>query len=324
VKNYSVKKYQESDYDNWNAFIGQAKNATFLFHRDFMEYHKDRFEDYSLIILYKGKWVGVLPANRVGNDVFSHQGLSYGTIIIENNVRIKKYLIIVREMMLYLSQQNIDFIYLKLLPKIYNTILADELDYVSFLMQGAIYRSDVYMVVDNEQGYKPNRNRNRALKIASKLEIEIREDNNYLGFWNQILIPNLQNRFNVLPVHSIDEINTLALLFPSQIKLFNAYGNGVLKAGVVIFIMESVVHFQYSSGGDDRTDTAALDILFDFIIRKYSEKKYISFGSSSENDGLFLNEGLAYWKESFGAKASVQNFIKFKTNNYIFLDTIVL
>jgi hypothetical protein len=324
VKNYSVKKYQESDYDNWNAFIGQAKNATFLFHRDFMEYHKDRFEDYSLIILDKGKWVGVLPANRVGNDVFSHQGLSYGTIIIENNVRIKKYLIIVREMMLYLSQQNIDFIYLKLLPKIYNTILADELDYVSFLMQGAIYRSDVYMVVDNEQGYKPNRNRNRALKIASKLEIEIREDNNYLGFWNQILIPNLQNRFDVLPVHSIDEINTLALLFPSQIKLFNAYRNGVLKAGVVIFIMESVVHFQYSSGGDDRTDTAALDILFDFIIRKYSEKKYISFGSSSENDGLFLNEGLAYWKESFGAKASVQNFIKFKTNNYIFLDTIVL
>ena len=50
MKNYSVKQYQEKDYASWNAFIGQAKNATFLFHRDFMEYHKDRFEDYSLMI----------------------------------------------------------------------------------------------------------------------------------------------------------------------------------------------------------------------------------------------------------------------------------
>ncbi|MFI0492336.1 MAG: GNAT family N-acetyltransferase, partial [Flavobacterium sp.] len=47
MKNYSVKRYQESDYKNWNAFIGKAKNATFLFHRDFMDYHKDRFQDYS-------------------------------------------------------------------------------------------------------------------------------------------------------------------------------------------------------------------------------------------------------------------------------------
>jgi hypothetical protein len=47
VKNYTVKQYQESDYECWNTFVNQAKNATFLFHRDFMEYHKDRFEDYS-------------------------------------------------------------------------------------------------------------------------------------------------------------------------------------------------------------------------------------------------------------------------------------
>ena len=76
MKNYSVKQYQESDYTNWNSFIGQAKNATFLFHRDFMEYHKDRFEDFSLMIFEGEKLVAVLPANRVGDIVFSHQGLT--------------------------------------------------------------------------------------------------------------------------------------------------------------------------------------------------------------------------------------------------------
>ena len=66
MKNYSVIPYRESDYANWNAFIGQAKNATFLFHRDFMEYHKDRFKDFSLLVFENKKLVAVLPANRVG------------------------------------------------------------------------------------------------------------------------------------------------------------------------------------------------------------------------------------------------------------------
>ena len=50
VKKYEVRFYKLTDYEVWNTFIGQAKNATFLFHRDFMEYHKDRFLDYSLIV----------------------------------------------------------------------------------------------------------------------------------------------------------------------------------------------------------------------------------------------------------------------------------
>jgi protein associated with RNAse G/E len=289
-----------------------------------MEYHKDRFQDYSLIVLADGKWVAVLPANRVGNEVFSHQGLSYGTLIVQKDIRIEEYLSFIREIMFHLFQNKIDFISIKLLPRIYNKTLSDELDYISFLMDAKVYRSDIYMVIDGEQEYKPNRNRKRALKIAKELEIEIQEDNNYIGFWNEILIPNLKNRFDVLPVHSLDEITDLAKVFPYNIKLFNAYSSGVLKAGVVVFIMENVAHFQYSSGADDRNDTAALDVLFDFIIRKFSNKKYVSFGSSSENEGLVLNKGLAYWKESFGATATVQNFLKFETKNYKKLESFIL
>lgn len=324
MKNYSVQKYQESDYANWNAFIGQAKNATFLFHRDFMEYHKDRFEDFSLMVFEGKKLVAVLPANKVGNELYSHQGLSYGTIVIQNNVRIKEYLGIVRELMFYLSEVNIEFVYLKLPPKIYNKVLADELDYVSFLLQAEVYRSDIYMVVDNNDSYIPNRNRKRALKMASQIDIEVLEDHNYLGFWEQVLVPNLKTRFGVSPVHSLDEIKQLANSFPDQIKLFNAYINGVLNAGVVLFVMDNLIHFQYSSGNEDRNSTAALDALFDFVIRKYLNKKYISLGSSSDKNGLVINEGLAYWKESLGAKASVQNYIKLKTENYCNLDNVVL
>ena len=67
MKTYSVQLYQPKFAANWNAFVGQAKNATFLFHRDFMEYHQDRFDDYSVVVTDQDKWVAILPANKLGN-----------------------------------------------------------------------------------------------------------------------------------------------------------------------------------------------------------------------------------------------------------------
>jgi hypothetical protein len=323
VKQYQVRLYQTQDFDLWNTFISVAKNATFLFHRNFMEYHKDRFEDYSLLVFDEDKLVAVLPANRVGDAVFSHQGLSYGGLVLKEDIRIKDYVAIFKVMMQFFESKEISNFEIKVLPKIYNQTIADEIDYVAFLVQATTNRTDVYLVIDRQREYQPNRNRKRALKMASELGIEIKEENNYKNFWNQILIPNLNVRFGVSPVHSCDEIIKLRDLFPNEIKLFNAYQDNELKAGVVVFLMDNVTHFQYSSGGNDRNDTAALDILFDFIIKKYIHKKYISFGSSSEASGLILNEGLAYWKESFGAKTSVQSFFLFKTSHNYLLDTVL-
>ena len=59
----------------------EAKNTTFLFQRDFMDYHRDRFEDYSLKVYKKEKLVALLPANINDNIVYSHQGPSYGGVV---------------------------------------------------------------------------------------------------------------------------------------------------------------------------------------------------------------------------------------------------
>jgi len=322
VKQYQIRTYQKEDFALWNNFILEAKNATFLFNRNFMEYHSDRFDDYSLMVFDGQKLVAVLPANRVGNTVYSHQGLSYGSLVVRTDSRIKEYILLFKEVIKFLNETGIDVLEIKILPKIYNRTIADEIDYVVFLMDSDCFRADVYLTMDSEINYMPNRNRKRALKIARGLNIEIREENDFDSFWNQILIPNLKERFGIEPVHSVTEIKKLALLFPNEIKLFNAYQNGVLKAGVVLFLTEKVAHFQYSSGGNDRNENAALDMLFDTLIQKYSSKKYVSFGSSSENNGLKLNEGLAYWKESFGATTTVQSFLRFNTSNYFKLESI--
>jgi hypothetical protein len=52
-----------------NTFISEAKNASFLF-IVIMEYHNDRFDDFSVLIYEKRKACGGSAANRVGNEVF--------------------------------------------------------------------------------------------------------------------------------------------------------------------------------------------------------------------------------------------------------------
>ena len=68
---------------SWDEFVARSRNATFLHYRDYMDYHSDRFHDHSLIFLSdKGKIVALLPANAAGEALYSHQGLTYGGMLV--------------------------------------------------------------------------------------------------------------------------------------------------------------------------------------------------------------------------------------------------
>ena len=52
-----------------------------MFHRYYMNYHQDRFEDHSLMIFKEDRLVAVFPANQREKIVQSHGGLSYGGLV---------------------------------------------------------------------------------------------------------------------------------------------------------------------------------------------------------------------------------------------------
>jgi hypothetical protein len=135
LKSYTVRKYQSSDYPLWNEFVANAKNATFLFHRDFMEYHSDRFEDFSLLVFdEKNHLKAILPANRVGDNLYSHQGLTYGGVLLQNNIRLSDFVSIAKSIFQFLKVLEFKKIIFKLIPSIYSQIPSDELQYLSFLL----------------------------------------------------------------------------------------------------------------------------------------------------------------------------------------------
>src|SRR5260221_7666560 len=73
-----LERYAPAQRGLWNDFVGRSKNGTFLFHRDYLEYHADRFEDHSLLAFQDQKLAALLPANRAGDMLISHGGLTYG------------------------------------------------------------------------------------------------------------------------------------------------------------------------------------------------------------------------------------------------------
>lgn len=304
----TIKKYQDSDFNIWNNFIAKAKNATFLFHRNFMEYHKDRFEDFSLLVFEDKKLVAVVPANKVGDNFHSHQGLTYGGVVIDETIKLQEFIEIFESIYSYLKQ-HFRKAFFKVIPTIYNKHFSDELLYVMFLKNAKLFRRDTLFVIDNQLNIDISQKRKYEIRKGEKHNLEVKTTNDFSAFWNEILIPNLQEKHNTKPVHSLEEITLLHNYFPNNIKQYNVYFEDKIIAGTIVFETDNVAHIQYIASNELRSKTGSVDFLFDRLITEYkSEKKYFDFGISNENNGRTLNDGLSYWKESFGAKTVIQDF----------------
>ena len=289
-----------------------------------MDYHQDRFEDFSLMVFEKDKLVALVPANRVGNEIHSHQGLSYGGILLQQNSGFAEVLQVFKSTLSYLVKMSVEFLHLKLVPKIYHKLPSDEIDYLLFLINAKLTRRDLSETICLNKKNGISSNRKRGLKKAHKNRLFVNETETFDDFWNHVLIPNLQRKFGISPVHSLEEIKSLKSKFPRQIRQFNVYNDLEVVAGVTIFETEMVAHAQYISADENKQLLGSLDIAFDYLINEvYKNKPYFDFGISNEQQGKIINLGLLSWKESFGGSPIIHDFYEIQTSNYSLLDDVL-
>ncbi|GGK25610.1 hypothetical protein GCM10007962_19880 [Yeosuana aromativorans] len=322
---YEVVKYSKRFYDDWNDFVATSKNGTFLFHRDFMEYHQDRFEDYSLMVYRDKKLVGVLPANKVKNEVHSHQGLTYGGFVLSKGIKFELVLEAFKVVLKFLHDNQIKTLVLKQLPSIYAALPSDETQYLMFLLHSELIKRDTLSVIDLNNKLEISNNRKEGFKRADKHHLIVKEEFAFDLFWNEILIKNLKKKHQTKPVHSLEEITLLKKRFPNQIRQFNVYYDNKIVAGSTVFETARVAHIQYISANEDKSKLGSLDYLFVRLIENiFKDKKYFDFGISNENQGLQINKGLQFWKEGFGARTVAQDFYKVKTEYYNKLENVFI
>ena len=321
----SIKIYRDNYKSEWDSFIDISKNSTFLFKRDFMDYHSDRFNDYSLMVYKNSELVALFPLNIVRDKVYSHQGLTYGGLIVKNGIKFLNYLELFSFLLKYFNDKSIEKIFIKQIPEIYNSNFNGELDYLAFICEAKIHRRDIISVIDMKNENKLSRDRIQGYKRGLKNKLEIKEDDNFDKFWNSILIPTLSNKHSVSPTHRLDEIRKLKRAFDSNIKQYNVYHDGQIVAGATIFITKNVVHVQYIGSNSDKNSLGSLDFLFYKLINEFfCDYDYFDFGNSHEQHGMKINKGLNYWKEGYGARSLIQDYYEIKASNFKKLDDLLV
>ena len=301
---FQITPYHSSEYEKWNAFVERSKNATFLFDRHYMDYHADRFQDASLMFYLEGRLVALLPAHKDGDTLCSHNGLTYGGLIMDEKATAERISVLFAEMNDYLRNQGFRTVFYKPVPWIYHQYAAEEDLYALYnVCKAQLVGRDVAAVACTNH-LLPWRNiRKQGAKKAIQHGCVIREGENYSDFWD-ILTENLLTKYGVSPVHTLDEIHLLHHLFLKQIRLFVAEINGRVMGGTVLYMTRNVVHVQYISASAEGKRLHVLDCLFDFLLENLPQEcHYFDFGKSTATDSCLLNASLAYQKEGFGARS---------------------
>lgn len=298
-----IRRYRREDKELWNSFVSKARNATFLFDRNYMDYHADRFDDNSFMFYHKGKLKAVLPANVAGDTLYSHQGLTYGGLLLDKKATVEDVLECFDSLNSWLRENGISKVVYKALPWIYQQYPSEEDLYaLTWKCKAQLISRDISssIVIDNKLKFAESRK--SGIRKALSLNIEVGESNDVDGFWH-ILEDNLGNRYNAKPVHASSEMKLLMSRFPNNIRLYVAKMNGEIVGGTLIYVTPQVVHTQYISASVEGKKHGALDLLFDYIINKvYANCRYFDFGKSTEQGGAYLNEPLIFQKEGFGGR----------------------
>ncbi|MCH5230685.1 MAG: GNAT family N-acetyltransferase [Muribaculaceae bacterium] len=297
-----IVKYDPAFKHRWDEFVENSKNGTFLFKRDYMDYHSDRFLDNSFMVYRNDKLYVLFPACKIGEILSSHAGLTYGGLIMNDKSTTQPILDIFGLLLDRISSEGIkEFIY-KPVPHIYHRQPAEEDLYALFRFGAKLSVRNVSSTLTAIEPIKFSTLRRRIVKKADAAGVKVSFSEDLSAFW-EILSENLSQKYNVLPVHSIKEILYLKSKFP-QIKLLAAFKDNSMIGGVLCYVTDRVLHLQYISATPLGKELGAIDAIIEHIINaNFYGTQYLDFGISNEDRGRYLNENLIHQKEGFGARA---------------------
>ncbi|MCT4589750.1 MAG: GNAT family N-acetyltransferase [Carboxylicivirga sp.] len=302
---FELIPYSEECKNDWDQIVNEARNGSFLFYRDYLEYHSDRFSDASYLVKRKNKLVAVIPGN-ISQDVFySHQGLTYGGIIMLSAVTASDIISVYSLLNEELKNKGVRKVIIKPMPHIYHKVPSQEEIYVLFCIGAEKIGCNISSTIYQNNKIKFSQLRRRGIKKSKKNGVVIEQSDDFKSFWI-ILNENLRDSHNAAAVHNVEEIEYLFSKFPQNIKLYTAILDGQIIAGTVIYEMSHIVHVQYISANGIGKELGALDSVFDHLINeKYLHISIFDFGQSTEQNGKYLNEGLIFQKEGFGGRGAV-------------------
>jgi hypothetical protein len=300
----TARRYRLSDLKAWNRQVRMSRNATFLFDRDYMDYHADRFEDHSLLFFVGEELLAVMPASVHGAEVRSHGGLTYGGIVSDHRMGAELMLGCFFVMCRHYAEEGFTGLFYKPVPHIYHARPAEEDLYALFRCGAKLVARGPSAAIDMASTDIPGKKRNGA-KRGIGLGLVVRKVDDPAVLMGEI-DRNLRARYGVPAVHTTDEMRRLAAAFPNQIETMQLEdGEGHLLGGAIVYLSAVVAHVQYMVVNDQGRPRRGMDVLVTDLVERYKGGcRYLDFGISSQENGIFLNTTLMAQKEGFAASVA--------------------
>ena len=301
---FEITRYTADRKEEWDGFVKTSKNGTFLLDRNYMDYHSTRFEDHSLMFYRDGRLYAMLPANVKDGVLYSHQGLTYGGLVMHEDASAANIATLFGELNALLKDEGISKVVYKPTPWIYHLLPSEEDLYALFkVCKARVSARDISSTIIFDNRIKWHRDRRYGVNKARNNGVSVRKSDDLAAFWH-VLDLNLGNKYGVKPVHTVEEMTLLKSRFPDNILLYVAEKDGETLGGTVLYVTNQVIHAQYISASPEGKRLRVIDAIYEVILNHdFADfRLYFDFGKSTEDLGTYLNENLIYQKEGFGAR----------------------
>ncbi len=307
-----IRPYDPSCEKVWDHWCAGTVNATLLHTRRFLSYHGDRFNDASVLVYDGEKLIGLLPAAVSPADaahVVSHPGATYGGIVHDGRLTGQRMLAAFDAILGFYRAKGFSRLLYKAVPHGYCTTPAQDDLYALFRLDARRIRCDLSSTIDLANRRPLSERRRRSLKKALKSVCISSDIARLPGLW-AVLHGNLERKHGARPVHTLEEITLLASRFPELIQMRCAVIDETVVAGVLLFLSANLWHAQYIASSEQGYAVSALDAVFDAVIEEAGDRgaRYFDFGTSNEDGGRVLNEGLYGFKTEFGGGGMAHEF----------------
>jgi hypothetical protein len=304
-----VQRYEPSLQSDWTAVLKRSRNGLFLFDRAYMEYHADRFPDFSVIAYSDGEPMMLFPATKEesSSQLTSHSGLTFGGFILAGGIRADVAIEAIDHTLHQLRNWGVTRLTVKPVPLPFCTAPSQDAEYALWRRGFTAERRDLSSLVLTRRPLGTTKSKMRDAVHAQKLGVTIGEA--AVAEFYPLLSSVLRARHGADPVHSEDELRLLQERFPDRIHIMGAFLNGALAAGAVVFRYDAAWHTQYLANGPEGRQSNALDLLILDLVEqaRAAGVDAVSLGTSMQQDGL--NPGLLWQKESFGARAILHDVL---------------
>lgn len=314
VNKIKIEVIKNLEHNSWDKFVEKSTNGTVFHQLKFLKYHpKDRFKFYNLLFFKKNKLIAVLPGSLDKGVFKSPVGASYGSFVT-NDITLGEYEELIDSFLVFCKRRKIKEVYLTPPPTLYfsvpNDIESFLLSYKGFkvkyhLISNALNLTSLGKTKDIL--YSVQKRFRNDIKHSKKYKMKIEFNSDLKNFY-PILLEN-KNKFNLKPVHNLEEMKKLSALFPKNIKLLMAYDkNGFPMGGIWLFLTNktSALTFYIALNYKFKDQKVISRLLYE-TIRWLKKEGYfwfdlgVSMDTSSKNP-MEPSRSLIFFKESIGSK----------------------